>query len=139
MDHLLLLQVVELSVDKIAKSNNWIGSNFPRYENNDDDEESKDEDEEETPEEVPGMELKSKPKPIQKSIEPKNVTLTTKKDIKREIRKKATKTVQKSKAFQLKNKLERQKNKKKSSKMKNQRMKLHSKRAKHRGKRMVNE
>jgi ribosomal RNA-processing protein 17 len=58
--------------------------------------------------ELPGMELK------------------TRKDVKKIIKKQATKQVQKSKAFKLKNKLERQKNKKESLKKKKKRIKTQS-------------
>jgi ribosomal RNA-processing protein 17 len=58
--------------------------------------------------ELPGMELK------------------TIKDVKKIIKKQATRQVQKSKAFKLKNKLERQKNKKKDSLKKKKRIKTQS-------------
>lgn len=58
--------------------------------------------------ELPGMELK------------------TRKDVKKIIKKQATKQVQKSKAFKLKNKIERQKNKKESLKKKKKRIKSKS-------------
>lgn len=78
-----------------------------QYENK----ESEHSDEEADPQkdELPGMELK------------------TKKDVRRIIKKQATKQVQKSKAFKLKNKLERQKNKKESLKKKKKCIKTQSK------------
>ena len=65
--------------------------------------------EDEQKDELPGMELK------------------TKKDVKKIIKRQATKQVQKSKAFKLKNKLEKQKNKKESLKKKKKRIKSQSK------------
>lgn len=67
--------------------------------------EKSDEKEYEQKDELPGMELK------------------TRKDVKRIIKRQATKQVQQSKAFKLKNKLERQKNKKESLKKKKKRIK----------------
>jgi ribosomal RNA-processing protein 17 len=64
---------------------------------------------EEQKDELPGMELK------------------TRKDVKKIIKRQATKQVQKSKAFKLKNKLERQKNKKESLKKKKRQIKAQSK------------
>lgn len=68
-----------------------------------------DEKEGEQKDELPGMELK------------------TRKDVKKIIKRQATKQVQRSKAFKLKNKLERQKNKKESLKKKKKRIKSQSK------------
>jgi ribosomal RNA-processing protein 17 len=58
---------------------------------------------------LPGMELKSK------------------KDIQKIIKKQATKTVQKSRAFQTKGKIEQRKQRKKSSKLKSQRITMRAK------------
>jgi ribosomal RNA-processing protein 17 len=74
-----------------------------------DENEHSDEKEDPQKDELPGMELK------------------TRKDVKKIIKKEATKQVQKSKAFKLKNKLERQKNKKESLKKRKKRIKIQSK------------
>lgn len=58
--------------------------------------------------EVPGMELKPKKKTEEKKV------FRSHKDVKKELKRQATKNVQKSKVFQKKNKVERQKQKKKS-------------------------
>lgn len=101
------VSITELSSSDLAEKNNWIGINKVQYEN----EKSEHSDEEEGPQkdELPGMELK------------------TKKDVKKIIKKQATKQVQKSKAFKLKNKLERQKNKKESLRKKKKHIKTQSK------------
>lgn len=74
------VQIVELSPDEIAKSNNWIGSNKPVYETNGskkakpntntegiagdgEEEEEEDDDDEEVEEEVPGFTVTSSKKP----------------------------------------------------------------------------
>lgn len=66
------------------------------------------EEKDEQKDELPGMELK------------------TRKDVKKMIKRQATKQVQQSKAFKLKNKLERQKNKKESLKKKKRQIKSQS-------------
>lgn len=124
------VKVTELSTSQIAQQNNWIGENRPQYEVADDEEEHS-EDEQSNENNIPGMELKEKPKTKVKKDLPE---LKTKKDIKRVLKKKATKNVQKSKAFQLKNKLEQQKNKKKSLQQKKERIKLRTQNNKKRGK-----
>ena len=53
--------------------------------------------------------------------------LKTRKDVKRIVKKEATKQVKKSKVFKMKNKLERQKNKKEALKKRNKCIKLQSK------------
>ncbi|XP_067006129.1 nucleolar protein 12 [Anabrus simplex] len=104
------VSIMELSASELAKKNNWIGENKVQYEQEDDDDEEEDResDEEKEGNEVPGMVLK------------------TPRDVKKVLKKQATKQVQKSKAFQMKNKLEQRKNKKKSLKVKKLRMKVQS-------------
>lgn len=101
------VNILELSASDLAEKNNWIGMNKVQYEN--EKSEQSDEKEDEQKDELPGMELK------------------TKKDVKRIIKRQATKQVQKSKAFKLKNKLERQRNKKESLKKKKKRIQSQSK------------
>lgn len=118
------VKVVELSANNIAEQNHWIGANQPKYAS---ERESSEEEEENqnNEEEVPGMELKQRPQKLTKKPEKSN--FQTEKDVKRALKKQATKTVKKSKVFQMKNKLERQKQKKKSLQMKKQRIKIHDK------------
>lgn len=71
------------------------------------------------------MDLKRKPKPSTSNGEEANkIELKTAKDIKRVIKKQATKQVKKSKVFQLKNKVEKQKNRKKSLQQKKRKGKI---------------
>ncbi|NP_001156060.1 uncharacterized protein LOC100159214 [Acyrthosiphon pisum] len=95
------VQICDLSTDEIAKSNNWIGSNKVIYE--DDEESKKEEDIDKTNEEdgdVPGMSFSSI------------------KEIKKAIKKQASQTVQNSKIFKMKNKIEQIKDKKKAKRKK---------------------
>ncbi|XP_026813972.1 nucleolar protein 12 [Rhopalosiphum maidis] len=96
------VQICDLSTDEIAKSNNWIGSNQVIYE---DDKESENEEDidktnEDDAETVPGMSFSSI------------------KEIKKAIKKQAAETVQNSKIFKMKNKIERIKDKKKAKRKK---------------------
>lgn len=100
------VSILELSASDLAEKNNWIGINKVQYENDKSEQSDK---KEEQKDELPGMELK------------------TRKDVKKIIKRQATKQVQKSKAFKLKNKLERQKNKKESLKKKKRQIKAQSK------------
>lgn len=68
--------------------------------------------------EVPGMDLKPRSKSEEKKV------FRNDKDIKKALKKQATKNVQKSKVFQKKHKLERQKQKKKSLQQKKQNAKF---------------
>ncbi|GLV44581.1 hypothetical protein CBL_13487 [Carabus blaptoides fortunei] len=81
------VKVTELSTLQIAQQNNWIGENRPQYEVANDQEEQS-EDEQPNENNIPGMELKEKPKTKVKKELPE---LKTKKDIKRVLKKKATK------------------------------------------------
>ncbi|KAG5883004.1 hypothetical protein JTB14_033459 [Gonioctena quinquepunctata] len=121
------VKVVELSTNDMAAKNNWIGANQPIYQDENDESEKSGV---ESDNEIPGMELKHKPKAIK--VKKETTKFESEKEVKRALKKQATKTVQKSKVFQMKNKLERQKQKKKSLQMKKQRIKIHEKKGKNR-------
>ncbi|KAK9888349.1 hypothetical protein WA026_000604 [Henosepilachna vigintioctopunctata] len=107
------VKIVELSTNEIAKQNNWIGANAPIYASDVDDDD--DETVTEKPiESMPGMELNNKKTSLGNKIVTEKQKFNSEKDIKKKVKKIATKTVQKSKIFQMKNKIERQKQKKKS-------------------------
>lgn len=122
------VKVVELSTDAIAKKCNWIGANTPIV---NDEEEEASEVEISDIEECPGMELEEKKISIKPSTKGSKLEFRSEKDVKKALKKQATKTVKKSKVFQMKNKLEQQKQKKKSLKMKKQRLKLKDKKSHH--------
>ncbi|RZC32906.1 nucleolar protein 12 [Asbolus verrucosus] len=112
------VKIEELSTNNIALQSNWIGANQPKYEKSDcEDEET---------EEIPGMELTERKK-REKVAEQK---FNSERDVKRLLKKEATKKVKKSKVFQMKNKIEKQKQKKKSMQLKKQRIKLKEKKSK---------
>lgn len=119
------IKVVELSTDEIAKQNHWIGANAPIEQDLD---ETSSEQSEENEEDIPGMELKRKNHSHKSKIE--KVVFDSEKDVKKTIKKQATKNVKKSKVFQLKNKLEQKKQRKKSIKIKKQKMKLQERKGK---------
>ncbi|XP_044731635.1 ribosomal RNA-processing protein 17 [Chrysoperla carnea] len=121
------VQVMELSENSIAKQNNWIGPNKPQYEEND---KENSENEDSDTEEIEGMELKQK-KISSKTIQKELPVFKTEKDVKKLLKKQATKNVQKSKPFQIKHKLEKQKMKKKSLQQKRLRAKVQGKKGKH--------
>lgn len=104
------VKVVELSTNEIAKQSNWIGANQPKYESDQEEEES----EQEEPEEIPGMELNAKTPKAIKVTKPNPKQFHSEKQVKKELKKQATKNVQKSKVFQKKNKMEQRKQKKQS-------------------------
>lgn len=126
------VQIVELSTDELAKSNNWIGPNKPIYSENGHDAEnnnkSSDEDEAVEDEEdvVPGFTVtetkserkvkdKSPVKHVKKIIKDKNLEeLKTKRGVGQFLAKKTQNKLRQSKAFRTKEKLQRVKNKKKS-------------------------
>ncbi|XP_054284532.1 nucleolar protein 12-like [Macrosteles quadrilineatus] len=110
------VSVVELNPVDLESKNNWIGSNRVQYETDKEDESEKEDDEKEKESsELLGMELKSE------------------KDVRKAIKHKATKQVQKSKAFQTKQRLEKKKQIKKSHKNKHQRVKTRMKKEKFKG------
>lgn len=98
------VKVVELSANK------------PIVEDAEQSEEELEQSEGEEEDEVPGMELK--PKVVKKNEEKK--VFRSDRDVKKELKRQATKNVQKSKVFQKKHKMERQKQKKKSLQQKKQ-------------------
>ncbi|CAG9861467.1 unnamed protein product [Phyllotreta striolata] len=129
-DEKVTVKVVELSKNEIAKQNNWLGENQTTYENEDAQEES--EEEEDSSNELPGMELK--PKRIEKpKVEKEVVNFSSGKEIKRALKKQATKTVKKSKVFNKMNEMERRKQRKKSMQLKKQKMKIIDKKKGKRG------
>lgn len=122
------VKVVELSTNAIAKSNNWIGPNQPKRDSDDDESEGGESEEEE--EEAPGMELKRRPVKAEAAEAEVKGEFKTERDIKKVLKKQATKNVKKSKVFQMKNKIESRKQKKKSLQMKRERIKLQNKKNK---------
>ncbi|XP_044272774.1 nucleolar protein 12 [Tribolium madens] len=104
------VRIEELSTDVIAKESNWIGANQPICEN-----------EEES--EVPGMDLKQRDTKVTRKFD-------SERDVKRLLKKEATKKVQKSKVFQMKTKIEGQKQRKKARRENKQKMKLKEKKRK---------
>ncbi|XP_060522789.1 nucleolar protein 12 [Cylas formicarius] len=125
------VKVVELSPDEIAKQNHWIGSNKLKYE--DEDASNDNEDQESVKTEIPGMELK----PLAKKQTVKK-QFVSEKQLKKELKKQATKNVKKSKVFQKKNNIERLKQKKMSNKLKQQNTKDKKGKKRGRNKRNVN-
>lgn len=151
------VQIVELSTDEIAKSNNWIGANRPVYEGDQSSEEENESDDDQEEEQIPGFTVTStKPKKSSKKstakdtanndeLEAENEENKTKKKkfkpIPEEIKtkralgqffaKRATNTLKHSKAFQMKNRLEGNKNRKKARAEKDKKIKLQNKREKH--------
>ncbi|XP_044746737.1 nucleolar protein 12 [Coccinella septempunctata] len=107
------VKIITLSTENIAKQNNWIGENRPIYSTDHEDEEDDDDETIEEDDEVPGMELTEK---IVKKEHTKKEKFDSEKTLKKKLKHLATKRVQKSKVFQMKNKLERQKQQKKSMK-----------------------
>lgn len=151
------VQIVELSTDQIAESNNWIGRNKPVYEC-DKTQSSEEEHDSEEEEVVPGFEVSSKkPKKKQKvqkddedgdddgdeaadgTDEPKRKKRIKKlpEDIKSKravgqfFAKQAHNTLKHSKAFRMKNRLEQNRSKKKARIEKEKKTKLQNKREKH--------
>lgn len=142
------VQIVELSPDDIAKSNNWIGSNKPIYEKDqasDVDEQSSEPEEEGS---VPGFGSVISSKSTKKmDIQDDNANDENGEDVKKKkkfkddfkskramgqyLAKQAQNSLKHSKAFQMKNKLEKIRNKKKARIEKEKRIKLQNKREKH--------
>lgn len=121
------VKVVELSTDELAKKCHWIGANKPITKV---EEKTICEEEQSDVEECPGMELKARKKTTKSKAENK-LKFESEKDIKKALKKQATKTVKKSKIFQIKNKMEQRKQKKNSLKIKKQRLKLRDKKSHH--------
>lgn len=117
------VEIVELSTQELAKQNNWIGANDASYADQKELSEDEDEDDVESdPEEIPGMGLKLKLKKKvkeeeQEPTEDSGPVFKTAKELKKVIKKEAAKSVKKSKAYQMKNKLDKHQSKKKSMQM----------------------
>lgn len=120
------VKIVELSTTELAKQNNWIGSNHIKCEP-EENEESNEECNSNDEEQLPGMELSNSRVKVKEEVETNETESKTKAEIKRILKKQATKNVQKSKAFQVKNKIEKQKQKKKSLQIKKMKNKLQNK------------
>lgn len=140
---------MEISTSELAKSNNWIGENRPKYSDDDDDEEDEDESPKvEKCDDIPGMDLtftaKPASKPKTKQIEndddekPSVVdhkSYKSKKNLTGTVHNKAVKALKNSKAFQIKRKLDQLKDRKKARLEREKRKKIHDKEArKHNGK-----
>ncbi|XP_017771724.1 PREDICTED: nucleolar protein 12 [Nicrophorus vespilloides] len=117
-DEEVTVKVVELSPEEIAKENNWIGPNKPKY---DEDVEEEEDEEIEDEEEIPGMSLTEKKKP---KVEKPKKQFTSSKEIKSTLKKQATKKVQNSKVFKRKTDVERRKQKKRSMREEKERSKF---------------
>lgn len=98
---------VTVKVIELSDVANGIGTNQVEYQK----EEEGTEQSGESESEVPGMELKPK---IRRKNEEQKKVFRNDKDIKKELKKQATRNVKKSKVFQKKNQIERRKQKKKS-------------------------
>lgn len=154
------VQIVELSTDEIAKSNNWIGANKPIYEgeksseNEESSAEEEDDDEEEEEEQIPGFTVSStkpKKKPAIEKHQPDNdetekpveevkrrkkytkipETIKSKRALVQVFAKRATNSLKNTKAFRLKDRLDQNRSKKKARAEKEKRTKLQNKREKH--------
>lgn len=151
------VQIVELSTDEIAKSNNWIGANRPVYEGDQSSGEENDSSDEDQEEQIPGFTVTStKPKkpskkavvehtaidessevandenkPKKKKFKPIPEDIKSKRALGQFFAKRATNSLKHSKAFQMKNKLERNKSRKKARIEKEKKIKLQNKREKH--------
>lgn len=140
--------ITELSTSELAKSNNWIGQNRPKY--SDDEEEAVEEESEseEEAEEVPGMGLSvvpkkapKNPKKVENDVDDTEATDAkaewplSKKNIKSKrelgvvVSKDALQTLKNSKAFQQKQRLDMLKDRKKARRLKENRIKLQEKKA----------
>lgn len=138
------VKIVEISTSELAKSNNWIGENRPKY--SDDDDEEEDADGSATVDKydgIPGMDLtipaKSSSKPKAKKISNEDDTEKTaaidhtlyksKKNLTGTVHNKAVKALKNSKAFQIKRKLDQLKDRKKARLEREKRKKIHNKEA----------
>lgn len=110
------VKIEEISFNRIAEENNWIGANRPSTYNEQDGDNS--ECEEQKEEELPGMELRQTSNKVAGQSKTSSVPVTSKKDVKRILKKQATKNMQKSKVFQQKSAIERSKQKKSALKQK---------------------
>lgn len=142
------VKIVEISTSELAKSNNWIGENRPKYSDDDDDGEEA-EPIVEKYDGIPGMDLTfpaksaSKPKTKQSPTNDENEkpsavdheSFKSKKNLTGTVNNKAVKALKNSKAFQMKRKLDQLKDRKKARLEREKRKKIHNKEAKkHNGK-----
>lgn len=155
------VQIVELSTDEIAKSNNWIGAKRPFYEDDQSSDEENDSNDDDEEEQIPGftvtsMKPKKSKKPSKKPMaehtaddvadsdaanddnnskkkkfKPIPEDIKSKRALGQFFAKRATNTLKHSKAIQMKNKLERNKSRKKARIEKEKKIKLQNKREKH--------
>lgn len=102
------VKIEEMSYNTIADENNWIGPNRPSTYDEEDGNDSVCEEEEV---ELPGMELRQTSKKVAEHGK-HTAPAVSKKDVKRILKKQATKNMQKSKVFQQKSAVERIKQKK---------------------------
>lgn len=100
------VSILELDVNKLRQSDNWIGENKPTYENDVIDNDESDDEESTT---VPGMELKTKPKFVEEKSDGLHLT---KKELSRVVQKETLQKMKKNKIFQRKQKILRSKNRK---------------------------
>ncbi|XP_034248894.1 nucleolar protein 12 [Thrips palmi] len=117
------VEIVELSSQALAKENNWIGANNSSYAVKEEPSKEENDGAESEVELVPGMGLKRK---VKKKIkqesksedeeeeEDKGPVFNSAKELKKVIKKEATRSVKKSKVYQMKNKLDKIKSRKKS-------------------------
>ncbi|XP_015108381.1 nucleolar protein 12 [Diachasma alloeum] len=110
------VSILELNVNDLAQSSNWIGENKPKYEEECNDEEEVEEAEESEEQNVPGMELKPKKSKNTNENEETKPQLS-KKSISKARQKETLKQTSRSKVFQLKQRLDRQRNKKLAKKV----------------------
>lgn len=138
------VKIVEISTSELAKSNNWIGENRPKYSDDDDDgEEADGSSVVKKYDGIPGMDLtitaksSSKPKAKESAKEddekPSASELKlfkSKKNLTGTVHNKAVKALKNSKAFQIKRKLDQLKDRKKARLEREKRKKIHNKEAK---------
>lgn len=144
------VKIVELSTTELAKSNNWIGQNRPKYSDDEQDASSGNDEPMEPVEEIPGMGLVVKA--IGKQRKPKladsecteskpniaadilkNKIIKSKRDLGKVVQKDALRTLKNSKAFQQKQKLDKLADRKKARQERGRRIKVQNKEAKKHG------
>ncbi|XP_053607837.1 nucleolar protein 12 [Plodia interpunctella] len=113
------VKIVELSTDTLQKKDLVIGENRPKVKEESNKTLTKKKENGVHTHEIPGMgsELESEAEDLSPE-DPSEDKIKTKKEVKRMLKKQATKKIQKSKVFQMKSKLDRVQNKKKSMKKK---------------------
>lgn len=101
------MSILELNINQLTQSANWIGENKPTYEEASENDEESDEEEDDV---VPGMELKRKKSKIIDDAD--NKVNLSKKERSRAIQKETLQSRMKNQVFQRKQKMLRNKNKK---------------------------